>query len=231
MPLQNDHELERSDVVANCRMNRERELQGRNSYSQDLGFDVWRFLLDRLQQRTEVAWLDLCCGTGRALRQAATLAGQLSSPGQLQLVGVDLVGGWDHYRPSSRLQFLQASLADWQPDRAFALITCVHGLHYIGDKLKLIARAASWLVQDGLFVANLDLNNVRIEPHAGSNRELSAALRDAGVAYSPRNKIVRCEGRKVLSWPYQYLGADDEAGPNYTGQPAVTSCYRLGTSS
>ena len=39
----------------------------------------------------------------------------------------------------------QASLATWRPERAYDLITCVHGLHYIGDKLGLVARAASWL--------------------------------------------------------------------------------------
>jgi transposase len=32
-------------------------------------------------------------------------------------------------------------------------------------------------------------------------------------------------GRRDIDLPYQYLGADDHAGPNYTGQPAVHSVY------
>ena len=35
-----------------------------------------------------------------------------------------------------------------------------------------------------------------------------------------------CEGRKITTLSYVYLGADDTAGPNYTGQPAVNSHYR-----
>ena len=35
----------------------------------------------------------------------------------------------------------------------------------------------------------------------------------------------RRTGPVALSLPYRYLGADDRAGPNYTGQPAVVSYY------
>src|SRR5262249_8577045 len=34
-----------------------------------------------------------------------------------------------------------------------------------------------------------------------------------------------CEGRKDFTLNYRYLGADDAAGPNYTGQAAVNSYY------
>jgi hypothetical protein len=70
------------------------------------------------------------------------------------------------------------------------LITCVHGLHYIGDKLALRSR-----------------------------------LRAAGFAYNPRRHQITCVGRRDVRLPYAYLGADDSAGPGYTGQPAVTSYY------
>ena len=70
-----DARLERSAVVANNAMNRERGLAGVNSYERELGFDP--------ATRAGEAWLDLCCGSGRALIQAAR-------PG-LTLVGVDLV--------------------------------------------------------------------------------------------------------------------------------------------
>ena len=32
-------------------------------------------------------------------------------------------------------------------------------------------------------------------------------------------------GKAKVTLPYQYLGADDRAGANYTGQPAVHSFY------
>jgi hypothetical protein len=34
-----------------------------------------------------------------------------------------------------------------------------------------------------------------------------------------------CRSRKVVEPRYRYVGADDSAGPNYTGQPAVDSYY------
>jgi hypothetical protein len=55
---------------------------------------------------------------------------------------------------------------------------------------------------------------------------LNGALRRAGFVYDPRRHRVTCEGRRELVMPYAYLGADDRAGPNYTGQPAVNSYYR-----
>ena len=80
--------------------------------------------------------------------------------------------------PPPGLQLICTPAACWQPALRFDLITCVHGLHYIGDKLGLLTRAASW------------------------------------------------PSRSLL--PYTYLGADDGAGPGYTGQPAVWSHYATG---
>lgn len=37
---------------------------------------------------------------------------------------------------------------------------------------------------------------------------------------------VTCTGRRDVSLGYTYLGADDNAGPNYTNQPAVNSYYQ-----
>ena len=39
------------------------------------------------------------------------------------------------------------------------MITCVHGMQYVGAKLGLIARAASWLAEDGPLVASPNLYN------------------------------------------------------------------------
>jgi len=204
-----DAGLEGSSVVANNAMNRERQLAGVNSYARELGFNPVDFLLDRPSAR---GWLDLCCGTGRALNQA-----RASLPAGVALVGVDLV---DYFDPAAvGVELVCASVASWSPGQAFDLVTCVHGLHYVGDKLGLLARAASWLTDDGLLVADLDLANLALPLAA------LPVLRRAGFSYDARRRRVSLRGRRDVSWPYRYVGADDRAGPNYTGQPAVCSHY------
>jgi hypothetical protein len=51
MDLLDDDELEQSAVVANCRMNRERNLLGSNGYDRELGFDPLAFLKERAALR------------------------------------------------------------------------------------------------------------------------------------------------------------------------------------
>ncbi|CAN5872878.1 hypothetical protein BH23PLA1_BH23PLA1_29980 [soil metagenome] len=121
------------------------------------------------------------------------------------------------------LRLIEASLSIWTPDHLFDLITCVHGLHYVGDKLGLISRAVSWLVEDGLFVAILDLANLKLGGESLSGRAIVAEMRRAGLEYDRRHRRVVCRGRMSLALPLRYLGADDMAGPNHTGQPAVDS--------
>ena len=75
MKLLSDDALEQSTVAANCRMNRERRLTGSNGYARELGFNPLDFLTDRLAHRQGASWLDLCCGTGRALVEAAERLG------------------------------------------------------------------------------------------------------------------------------------------------------------
>lgn len=226
MNLLSDDVLERSAVVANCRMNRERELVGSNGYDRELGFNPVDVLEDRLGTRDRASWLDLCCGTGRALIEAARLLRARGLGPRVEIVGVDLAG---MFRPVDRgtscPRLVEASLSTWRPERHFDLITCVHGLHYIGDKLGLIARAASWLAEDGLFAANLDLANLKLEGGGPGGRRIVAELRRCGATYDPRRRRLACRGRRVLALPFRYLGGDDQAGPNVTGQPAVDSYY------
>src|SRR3954463_3343953 len=73
MDLLGDDELERSAVVANCRMNRVRGLTGSNGYGVEIGFDPLNFLRVRMAESREAAWLDLCCGSGKALIEAARI--------------------------------------------------------------------------------------------------------------------------------------------------------------
>lgn len=226
--LLGDDALERSSIVANCQMNRERTLVGSNGYARELGFEP----LDQLIGKTagKVRWLDLCCGSGKALIEAAHIVHDRGMDSKIEIVGVDLVAPVSPSDTSlRRLRFVGASLATWQLTGQFNLITCVHGLHYIGDKLGLIARAASWLTEDGLFVTNLDLSNIKLADGRPASRAIAKELRKNGLDYDSRKKLLRCARRVVPQFPFRYLGADDQAGPNYTKQPAVDSYYdRLG---
>jgi SAM-dependent methyltransferase len=223
--LLDDEALHRSAVVANNAMNRERGLTGVNSYARDLGVNP----LDALAGRSQGAWLDLCCGSGRALAEAARRGGGMT------LIGVDLVDFFDPVAlEQPGLTLITAAVDDWRPERKFDLITCVHGLHYVGDKLGVLARALRWLARDGLLVAHLDLASIRLTsgaPDAPLDEAVDAALplarllSAAGVCYDARRRILTCRGPRDLRLPYRYLGADDQAGPNFTGQPAVDSYY------
>lgn len=222
MKLVADEELEDSPIVANCRMNRERNLHGTNGYDRDLRFDPIKYLKAKTQQRGQAKWLDLCCGTGKALIEASAIADSQKMP--VTVIGVDLVGMF-HPSASERLELVEASLTNWEPADAFDLITCVHGLHYIGDKLHLISRAASWLTPQGKFCANLDDDNLRLQN--GNPAMIIDSLRRSGFRYSARQNLIECDGRNNESFPYRYLGADEQAGPNYTGQAAVNSHYAV----
>jgi trans-aconitate methyltransferase len=226
MNLLDDETLERSAVVANCRMNRERVLLGSNGYDKELGLNPLDFLGRRVTSGRAVAWLDLCCGTGKALIEAARIAREEDFGSRIEIVGVDLVGMFQTSEPGlSHLRLVEASLKTWRPEGRFDLITCVHGLHYVGDKLGLIARAASWLVDDGLFLANLSLENVKLDDVPKPGRKLMTGIRRAGLEFDARRRLITCRGRKDLELYYRFLGANDQAGPNYTGQPAVDSHY------
>ncbi|MEU6238562.1 class I SAM-dependent methyltransferase [Kitasatospora sp. NPDC047058] len=223
--LMDDGELTGSAVVANNTMNRERGLSGVNSYARELGFDPAGWLAGR---GGAVAWLDLCSGEGRALVEAAGLL-----PDAAELTGVDLVGPLvppaPPYGPApgaARLRLVTAAVADWTPGRRYDLITCVHGLHYLGDQLGAIVRAAGWLAPDGRFAAHFDPDSVRHPDGSSAARPVVAALRAAGFEYRAWRHLLVLDGGRVVRLPFGYLGADPAAGPNYTGQPAVGSYYR-----
>ncbi len=224
--LLDGEQLESSSVVANSTMNRERELAGSNSYTRDLSFSPLEFLTGRLVRQERVAWLDLCCGTGRALIEAGRRFQEQGLAGRVSIVGVDLVAmfypfpeGW------SFLRLVEASLSTWEPEGRCDLITCVHGMHYVGDKMDLLRRASRWLEADGVLVAHLDFANVRLEDGRPAMRRMLPVLRRQGVEYDARKHLVQVRGHRSLHLPWRYLGADDQAGPNFTGQPAVNSWY------
>jgi SAM-dependent methyltransferase len=223
--------LERSSVVANCAMNRERQLAGVNSYTRELGFNPVDVLATAVTGTDSsapgtAAWLDLCCGSGRALIQAA---GELHRAGLAEhtaLVGVDLVDAFDPALSTpAHLELICASVTAWTPTQAYDLITCLHGLHYVGDKLGVLTRATGWLTDTGRLVADIDLSSIRLPDGQPAGPRLAARLRAAGYSYDARRHRLSRVGRREVRLPYGYLGADDRAGANYTGQPAVHSHY------
>ena len=221
MDLLSNQQLDNSATVANCRMNRERNLYGTNGYDTELRLDPISYLRE-VGSDEPVRWLDLCCGSATALAEADKIIAKAGFP--ITIVGIDLV---DMFTTSGteQLKLINASLNEWMPAEPFDLITCVHGLHYLGDKLGLIVKFSSWLTANGRFVANFDPNNLKLAGRKTSRTAIEWMRRE-GIQFSASHKLLECQGRKKLQIPFEYLGADDQAGPNYTGQPAVNSHYQ-----
>ncbi len=217
--LVDDDTLAGTDVVANNTMNRDRGLR---SYQRELSFDILAWLGGRHRSTGATQrWLDVCCGTGRALEEAAALADDEPA---ILVTGVDLVA--PVASTSSEVEIVTASIATWEPPQRYDLITCVHGLHYLGDKLSTIARLCTWLTDDGHFVASFDARSIRDPSGASKAAAASALLTSQGLAYNSRRRLLHRDGRVELELGGDYLGADAADGPNYTGQPAVASYYR-----
>lgn len=224
MPLLPEKDLIWSAVVANSSMNRDRNASGINSYEKEFKFIPARFLEQKVRENGAATWLDLCCGSGFALVQTYIDLARKGLLQQVQLKGIDLL---DTFPPEAEnrggLTFEVTSVVDWQPDKSYDLITCSHGLHYLGDKLKVIAMACSALTTNGYFVAHLDTQNIMLP----KNILLKKLLKEQGIQYNSRTRIIKRTGPLVFNTGLPYLGADDQAGPNYTGQGAVNSYYDL----
>ncbi len=229
--LSNDP-LEQSCIVANNRMNRERLALGSNGYESEIGFDPIEFLADVHERNGVVAWLDLCCGRGKALIETGEDFLNSCRTNNLFFQGVDPVGMFDPV--PDELDFVEleeASLHTWQSSLKFDLITCVHGLHYTGDKLGLISRASGWLraVDESVFVASLDLANLCTDKEAAQS-DFSTLFAQHGYHYEKDSNLLTCRGQAheiPVLFGMSYIGADEKAGPNYSGQDAVDSYYRL----
>jgi len=220
-----EEELILSAVVANNRMNRERNATGVNSYEKDLDFHPVQYLQDYIERFGQVKWLDLCCGEGRALLQCALNLDRNNLQHRATLKGIDLIAGFQPI-PSNLtcLQLQVGSVVDWTADDRYDFITCVHGLHYVGDKLLIVQSACRALTAQGVFMAHLDLQNIKISNQL-DNKWIIRKFRDSGLEYNPRKRILFCKGPQELDFGLRYQGACDKAGPNYTRQDAVASYY------
>ncbi|RFS21421.1 methyltransferase domain-containing protein [Chitinophaga silvatica] len=228
MELLPENELIWSPVVANNRMNRKRIASGVNSYEKELKFNPEAFLNNQLANNNIVKWLDLCCGEGNALLQYAnTLAAQKMQQ-HFELKGIDLVDQFQPIPPTIKcVKFEVMPLVQWTSSEQYNLITCVHGIHYVGDKLKVLGTALKSLANKGILLMNIDLKSIKVH-NDPDNLFLKQCLSEQQIDYNSRRKILYCEGPRDLVLNLTYLGANDKAGPNYTGQEAVDSYYVSG---
>ena len=214
-----------SEIVANAAMNRGRGLSGVNSYDRELRFDIAAFLRERARARGRAVWLDACCGEGRALHEAgAALAGE-----PIQILGVDLMDASvapSIESPNVRLVAADVSAATFAFPAPLDLITCVHGLHYLGDKLGFVERAYAALAPGGLLLAHLDPANLRFE--AAGETWSRLVRRVQSVSFALRGHLLRIErGEAGLRFGAMYRGATVSESPNYTGMTVVDSWYAL----
>ena len=106
------------------------------------------------------------------------------------------------------------------------LVTCVHGLHYLGDKLGFVERACAALTPGGLFLAHLDPANLRFEEAGQAWPRLVRRVRSQGVSLALQSHRLRIErGDAGLRFGAVYRGATVSQTPNYTGMTVVDSWY------
>lgn len=215
------NQLLASDIVANATMNRERGLSGVNSYERELRFDIAVWLETRVRERGRAVWLDACCGAGLALQQAAAEWAGTDWGLNVELIGVDLIDFPPP--PINGVRFVAADVAKFQPAAPVDLITCVHGMHYLGDKLGFLQNAYAALAPGGLLLGHLDAANLRLPlSWARLMRQMSAQ----GIALNIKSHLLRMERMpQPLDFGLIYRGATVSERPNYTGITVIDSWY------
>jgi SAM-dependent methyltransferase len=214
-----------SDTVVNAKMNRDRGFSGVNSYERELNFDITAFLQERVHRNGNAAWYDACCGSGRALREAAARWAAEPWAAQVTRLGVDL---WDDFPPAGdgRVRFTAADVVGFHPPMPVDLITCVHGVHYLGDKLAFLENVYAHLRSGGVFVGHLDPANLRSAERPDLWPRLLRRLRNEGVVAALRSHHLRIEKTETpLQFGVRYRGAHTSAAPNFSGMVAVDSWY------
>ncbi|MBO9702529.1 MAG: methyltransferase domain-containing protein [Sporocytophaga sp.] len=227
MDLLNNQNLENSPVVANNRMNRERNAVGINSYEKDIDLSPVEVISQSFKTKNTFTWLDICCGRGKALIQTAQYVSKHFPSKQIAFTGIDLIDMFDSIPEQCNSVSLHAqSFFNFESVQKYDLITCVHGLHYMGDKLEAIRKACSMLNSEGLFIANFDTKCIKSIEIKNIQQKLSAWFKFNNIEYSSKKHLVKFKGIGTFTMPFQFVGADDKAGPNYTGQEAVDSFYK-----
>ena len=221
-------ELLSSPVVANATMNRGRGMSGVNSYERDLRFSLMDFLAERVRERGKALWYDACCGEGRALVEAGTRFAAAEWGRQVQIVGVDLVGMFTPEQvPNCTLT--AANVAAFTLEEPADLITCVHGLHYLGDKLGFLRHAHAMLAPGGLLLAHLDPDNLRAFGAGASIwRQAVRHAAKGGAAVDFKGHVLRIARTEApLNFGLTFQGATVSEQPNYTGITVIDSWYTV----
>ncbi|MCR6640438.1 MAG: class I SAM-dependent methyltransferase [Sporocytophaga sp.] len=227
MNLLNNQNLESSPIVANNRMNRERNAVGINSYEKDIYLSPVEFINKSFKTKSTFDWLDICCGRGKALIQTAQYASKHFPSKQISFTGIDLIDMFDPIPEECNSITLYAqSFFNFESEQKYDLITCVHGLHYMGDKLEAIRKASSMLNDEGLFIANFDTKCIKSIEFDNNQQKLLSWFKSGNIEYNSRKRLITVNGSRNLTVPFQFVGADDKAGANYTGHEAVDSYYR-----
>lgn len=228
MTLLRADELLSSPVVANATMNRGRGLSGVNSYERDLRFSLTDFLAERVRERGGAFWYDACCGEGRALAEAGKQFAASEWGRQVRIVGVDLVRMFTPEQVPN-VSLIAADVAAFTLDRPADLITCVHGLHYLGDKMGFLQHAYAMLTPGGLLLAHLDPDNLRAFG-AGASVWRQAVRRAAkgGVTLDFKGHVLRIARTETpLDFGVTFQGATVSEQPNYTGITVIDSWYTV----
>lgn len=224
--LLNEKELIWSTTVVNNRMNRGRQAFGVNSYEKEIGINIADYIIQHLRPNKTFRWLDACCGEGNALLQVAAYLKENNLQENVSLIGVDLI---DFFNEGAEVydfvRFETQSLVDWTPEGSYDLITCIHGLHYIGDKLCVIKNLINALSEEGMFFASLDIKNIEIAGIEEKNL-VKQLFQPQNITLNKKKNLLLAKGGQKIQLSPTYLGAKDNIGPNYTGQPAVLSIYR-----
>jgi len=229
------------DVVVNSTMNRGRGLIGVNSYERELRrFDIAAFLRRRAESTApgrRICWLDACCGAGRALTEAADAWESTDWGRRITLLGIDLYDGMPPDRnPEAglRARFIAGDVLTHLPQEPLDLVTCIHGLHYLPDKLAFLEQAYTRLAPDGgLLLAHLDPANVKLQGAADSPLwpRLLRQARRQGVSLEFRAHLIRIErtpnSPAAFSFGANYVTRTVAPHPNYSGMIGVDSWYTL----
>jgi len=216
-----------SHIVANSTMNRSRGLSGVNSYTKDLRFEVLSHLLERHKANGSVVWYDVCCGEAHALSQAATELSDRGIRDGVKIIGADLVmSDPSDQSDQSNVTLIEGDVSTLLPTQKADLITCVHGLHYIGDKLGLLTHLSGMLAEGGIFIGNIDPANIRIQgavSNGWANIAKAAGIHKTHLVYKDHILKIVQPGR--IGFNLVYKGATASEKPNYTGITVMDSWY------
>lgn len=222
--LTND-ELLCSDIVANSVMNRQRGLAGVNSYERELHVDLLGFLTRRAGEHGGALWCDVCCGEGNALREAAEFLTHTPYRDEILLVGVDLV---DAFAPADlpNLRLIAQDVSSFTPPRPADLVTCVHGLHYLGDKLGFVEEVYRHIAPGGFLLAHLDRAQILFQEESEAWPAVLRQARGRKASIRLTKGLLRIEKTIApLDFGVKYLGATISEKPNYTGIVGIDSWY------